>query len=326
MTTFRWAQPFYWREALLCLPAIPLLLGLGVAVHAELAGAIAAGAAFSVGLGAGRGLRRSRWGAMLGAALGIPLMAFIGSLIGEWLSLLVLIAGFCAAGCAALGLLDDDLWWVALQMVIALLVAGYFAGSLSVALDRALYSLAGGATQLLLVVGIATLFPTFLDPVASVAKPTPAPALLAVHAARAAVSVMLALLAAEGLHLANSYWAPMTAMLLIKPDVSETRERGTARLVGTLAGCVAATAFVTAIRGERVLQVAGFTLAASAAVALQKAHYATMTAAVTAAIVLLTSLGAGSVVLNSEHRLEATVVGGVIALGVVWVPWRRLPR
>jgi hypothetical protein len=55
---------------------------------------------------------------------------------------------------------------------------------------------------------------------------------------------------------------------------------------------------------------------AGLAYALQKAHYATLTCMITATVVLLLTLGRGYVVINAEHRLIATVLGGVIALVV----------
>jgi hypothetical protein len=57
-------RPFHWREAMLCARALPLLLYFGLANGQPLRGAIAAGAAFSVGFGAVRELGRRRWGAM----------------------------------------------------------------------------------------------------------------------------------------------------------------------------------------------------------------------------------------------------------------------
>lgn len=86
----------------------------------ELDGVVAAGAALSVGFGASRELHGRRWRAMLAATLGISLAAGIGSLVGLVPWLLMLCMGAAAAACAALDLLDDDLWWVSLQVAIAL--------------------------------------------------------------------------------------------------------------------------------------------------------------------------------------------------------------
>jgi uncharacterized membrane protein YccC len=59
----RHASPFHWREAGLCVPAIPALLIAGVAMNQPVYGAVAAGAAFAVGFGAARDLHGWRWAA-----------------------------------------------------------------------------------------------------------------------------------------------------------------------------------------------------------------------------------------------------------------------
>lgn len=85
----------------------------------------------------------------------------------------------------------------------------------------------------------------------------------------------------------------MTALIVLKPRLSETRTRGLERLGGTLAGCAIATAFAWLCRENSVALIAGMTLSAGAAFALQKAHYGSLTLAITATIVLLSSLGQG---------------------------------
>ena len=67
-------------------------------------------------------------------------------------------------------------------------------------------------------------------------------------------------------------------------------------------------------------------MTASAAFALQKAHYALLTIAITAAVVLLLTLAhVGDVTTNAEHRLFATVLGGAMALVVARIA-PHLPR
>ena len=50
------ARPFYWREAGLCLPAIPLILAASIAAGQMAYGAVAAGAAGTLTLTVGAGL------------------------------------------------------------------------------------------------------------------------------------------------------------------------------------------------------------------------------------------------------------------------------
>jgi hypothetical protein len=312
-----------WRESLLSLPAMPLLLLIGLASGNELRGAIAAGAAFSVGFGVSRGLHGRRWGAMLAATFGIAFAAMVGSLAGNSLWVLAALAGTGAFICGFFGLRDDDLWWVTLQIVIALLVAGNFPGSWLAAAERSLETLVGGLTQVVLVIGLSRIFPAAIIPLpAPASRPSTSNVEAMVHALRAAICVTLALLLAHAAGLANAYWAPMTALLVIKPRLIETRIRGARRLVGTVAGCAAATLFVILVEAKAGPLLVGLTLAATSAFALQKANYASMTAAVTATIVLLISLSTADVVMTSEHRLFATIMGGVIAWLVACIPVR----
>jgi hypothetical protein len=311
------ASPFHWREAGLCVPAMPVLLIAGLLLHQAVYGAVAAGAAFAVGFGAARDLRGWRWAAMGAATAGIALATFVGCTLGQWTPVLVVAASVAAAGCAAFALFDEDFWWVTLQVVIAMLVASYYPSPGPVALGRAAAVLAGGLTQMVIVMILALLFPAAggrLPP--GPAKPKPDRRLLIGHVVRAAVCVAAALIAAHGLGLSNGYWAPMTAMLVLKPGLSETQTRGLARLTGTLIGCIAASAFAIAVDQSRPALLAALTLTAGGAFALQKAHYATLTCMITATVVLLLTLGRGDVVLNAEHRLIATLLGGVIALVV----------
>jgi len=159
-------------------------------------------------------------------------------------------------------------------------------------------------------------------------KPPPERKLVVSHAIRAAVCVVLALAVAWGLGLANSYWAPMTAMLILKPGLSDTHTRGVARFTGTIVGCVLASLYALAVGYNPALLLAGIGLTACAAYALQKAHYAILTSAVTATVVLLLSLAQGGHALtNAEHRLIATLLGGVIALAIARIaPHRPLDQ
>ncbi len=315
------SQPLYWREALLCVPAVPCLLLAGISTGQIAYGAVAAGAAFAVGFGAARDLRGRRWGAMIAATFGTSLAALVGSLTGQWPAILVGVAAVSAGACAVLALLDEDLWWVSLQMLIALLVGGYFAGPPGSALERSAAVFLGGAAQVAVVVVLARVAPRSAARLpAGPPKPAPSTTLLLAHSTRAAICVGMSLEAARALDLANNYWAPMTAMLVLKPGLGETRTRGAERLSGTLAGCLIATLFAFSVDDRRAWLLAGVAASAGAAFALQKAHYALLSCAITSTVVLLlsTTRGGGALA-NAEHRLAATLLGGGIALLVAMV-------
>lgn len=318
-------RPFHWREAALCVPALPLIILAGYFLGYPVQAATAAGAAFAVGFGAARELRGRRWAAMLLATAGMVCAAFAGTLLGQESAAFVIVAAAAAAGCAALALYDEDVWWVVLQVVIIFFVAGYYHGGVAAAAERSIMVLVGGAIEIGCVVGLARLFPKSATPFLGTAMVQRADrGTLVRHVVRAALCVGTSLFAIQQLGLANGYWAPMTALIVLKPRLRETSARGLARLGGTLGGCLAATGFAAAFHGESWVLLGGVTLAAGSAFALQKAHYAGLTASITATIVLLVSLGSGDALTNAEHRIAATLIGGVLALVIaVVVPGRR---
>jgi hypothetical protein len=321
-------MPFHWREATLGVPAIPFLFLAGQWIGQPAYGAVAAGAAFSVGFGAARDLRGRRWGAMLGAMAGMALAGFVGTLIGASLVLSAMIAGLLAAGCAVLALRDEDVWWVMLQSVIALMVAGYYPGGVEQAAERTGAVLVGGAVQILFVVTLASLVPQASKRLPRGPAPKPVDRELVIsHAFRAGLCVALAIVIARQLQLSNDYWAPITALLVLKPGLHDTRARGLERLLGTLTGSVLATLFAVLVADNSTALLIGATVTVGLSYALQKARYPIFNIAVTATVVLLVTIGHGGVVVNAEHRVVATLIGGLIALGVAFLvrkPRRRI--
>lgn len=308
-------RPFHWREAALCVPALPLILLVGQALGHPIQAATAAGAAFAVGFGAAREMRGRRWAAMAWAMAGMVVAGFAGTLLGQESLAFVLVAAAAAAGCAALALYDEDVWWVVLQVVIVFFVAGYYHGGIAAAGERAAMILLGGMIEIGSVVALARLFPRSAAPfLAPAVLPPPQRGTLVRHVLRAALCVGISLVVIQRLGLANGYWAPMTALIVLKPRLRDTRARGLARIGGTLGGCLVATLFAAAFHAESWIFLAGAALAAGSAFALQKAHYAGLTASITATIVLLISLGTGDAVANAEHRIAATLIGGGLAL------------
>ena len=319
--------PFHWREAALGVPAMPVLILLGRWFGWPAGGAVAAGAAFAVGFGAARELRGWRWAAMLGALVGMSVAAFFGTVLGQHSIAFLVVAAAAAAGCAALALYDEDLWWVVLQVVIIFFVAGFFEGPLKAAEWRAGMVFAGGAAQVGIVWMLAHLFPRAAAPIIrSTLEPNTDRRLLIAHMVRAALCVAGSIALIVPLHLANGYWAPMTALIVLKPRLHETRSRGLARLGGTVGGCIVATLYAILCRDQPALLLAGMTIAAGAAFALQKAHYAALTASITATVVLLVSLGDVTPLVTAEHRIVATLIGGVLALLVAMVVPHSLRR
>lgn len=308
-------QPFHWRLGLVGIPGIAIVLLVGRLITDPLHAAIAAGAAFSVGFGLSRDLFGRRWGAMAAAMIGMAVAGALGTLAGAWFPALAIISAGLAALCAVFALSDEDLWWVALQVVIAFMMAGYFPGGLDAAAERALAVTVGGAVEIATVAMIAALLPTPLRRLPLAAGRRDFQRSLAIaHAMRAALAVLLSLSIASGIGLAFDYWAPITALIVLKPGLHDTRARGWSRLLGTAGGCLLATLWA----GGFAIGHLGLTIGAIIAIAftysVQKASYEIFSAAVTMTVVFLVSLGQGGAVDNAEHRLLATIIGGLAAL------------
>ncbi|MGH8220015.1 MAG: FUSC family protein [Steroidobacteraceae bacterium] len=112
----------------------------------------------------------------------------------------------------------------------------------------------------------------------------------------------------------NGYWAPMTALLVIRPTLQETVSRGIARGVGTLIGAGVATLVAAILRPGVDLTAALVVLFAWGAYAMRRVHYAALTTSITACIVFLLALFGLPEPANAVHRIVATLLGGTVAL------------
>lgn len=252
--------------------------------------------------------RRHAWHGLAGA---------LGTIAGASFPVLAIVSAGLAALCAVFALSNEDLWWVTLQVVIAFMMAGYFPGGLGAAGERALAVIVGGTTEIATVATIAALLPSPLRRLPlTMTRRDFQRSLAIVHAIRAALAVLLSLSIASGIGLAFDYWAPITALIVLKPGLHDTRARGWSRLLGTAGGCLLASLWA----GCLAIGHAGLTIGAVVTIALtysvQKANYEIFSAAVTVTVVLLVSLGQGDAIGNAEHRLLATIIGGLAALVV----------
>ncbi|TCJ98429.1 fusaric acid resistance family protein [Volucribacter psittacicida] len=303
----------YWRELILCSPAILLVLAISTDfsyIHAV----IMVGAAFSVGFGASRSFYGHRWGALTASAVGMAVAAVAGSLFGHEGLWLYLAIALLSAGCAILTSYNNDLWWITLQIVVAFLVASYYPEDWENALLRGAFTLLGAGLQLVGMMLSAKLFPysaTLLPPVAL-------SALSFNKQIRFVIAVILAvnfsLYIAKSAGLANDYWAAMTALIILRPDSKTTLERAINRFIGTLLGCCFATLAIYGLQDNALMLLSLLALTSGAAFSMQKAHYALLTSMISATIVLLIGLGSGDPVAITEHRIIATLLGGGVTL------------
>ncbi len=316
-------QPFDWHHAVVCAPGMAACLIYGLVAHDTVTAAIAAGAAYSVGFGLRR-VRKTR--SMLGAAALMTAAAFIGSLASASFPVFVLVAALAAAGCACLALIDDDIWWVALQATIALLLASHYPATPQAVLIRAGIVFAAGVSQMLIVLLLDRVLPkSHPKPVLNIPIPATKRALLT-YGSVAAVSVTLALLSAHAFGLEKAYWAPMTALIVLKPKYHLTRQRGFERLAGNLAGCALATGVAILLPPLAWFDTVLCIVSSACSYALIKARYAAFSFAVSFTAVMLLFTAHQSAIIGAEQRIYATVLGGLISMAVMWLASKTVAR
>jgi len=163
MPQFKDIFRFNTHGALLAMPGFAFLLVGGVSAGTAMPASIAAAAAFSVGFGATKRVIHNRWAAMTLAGVGMTLVAFIGTILGNDPYMALAATALMGGLCGALISRDIDLWWVWLQIIIAFLLALHFPGNALDGLHRAVLVAGGSAIQIAavgLMVGVIRLSPS----------------------------------------------------------------------------------------------------------------------------------------------------------------------
>jgi hypothetical protein len=143
------------------------------------------------------------------------------------------------------------------------------------------------------------------------------------HALRLAVTLAIATGLYQVLALPRGYWAPLTAVIVLKPEFSETFSRGIARVLGTLFGAGAATVITIVLEPGAVMLTALVLAFVWAGYALFRTNYAIFTVCITAYIVFLLGLTGVAEATTAEYRILYTTAGGALALIAygVWPTW-----
>jgi hypothetical protein len=113
----------------------------------------------------------------------------------------------------------------------------------------------------------------------------------------------------------HSWWLLVTFYIVLMPSAARTHDRVLARVIGTIAGALAA-GLIVALAGGTPRLVALVAVLAMTYFALAGKQVA-FAASLTLVIVLAGSTDAGTTVLLGIERIVATIVGGFAALGVV---------
>jgi Fusaric acid resistance protein-like len=334
---FNWHNQTF-RDDLVLLPAIAICLGVGIWLGHPSAGMIAAGGAMTVGFGARQSIDDSRLLPMLFVSIGMTFAAFLGVIIGYTNYLLVPMAALWGFGYGMLTTREEGYSWVGQQCVITFLVASAFPASIGPACDRALLILAGGAVQIISSAILLQLFRQLGDHLSSLARYIRAEHLamrsaylLATqsiigrrflssaipYSLRLAVTLAVTTEIYRRLNCQSGYWIPMTALLVLKPGITDTVSRAIARLIGTLAGAIAVSSCLAHIPEPSPLILAAFTLLfAWLSYGTTNINYALFSVCITGYIVFLLSINHVPGPTIAQRRAICTALGGSIALAV----------
>jgi uncharacterized membrane protein YccC len=149
------------------------------------------------------------------------------------------------------------------------------------------------------------------------------------HAVRLAAVAPLGYLIAARLPVAHGYWAPLTSVMVMRPDFHRTYARAVARFAGTLAGVALATGMVRALGPDAHVFDALAVVSAGLSYTLIRTGYAYSQCFTAAYVVFLLGMGGQGWEQTVPERVVLTLLGGALAMlaYVVFPAWEtpRLP-
>ena len=318
--------------------AVALALLVGDFTGHRSAGSIAAGAAFTVGFAVFHEALSSTLLSMAFLAAGIASATLAGSLGAQSTVVVLILCVVAALNYGILTTLDPTASWIGQQCGVYVVISSYFAQGIHYAVGRAGMVLTGGALQMLLYTGFRFLHRH------SHAGDSPPPPLMRQLRTRlsqlwrcvrsdlrwraASDDYVLKLVITLGLstalyrylHWRNGYWAPMTALLVLKPKWANTLSRGIARLTGTLVAVTICFLFSVLLPAfHHWIFFVLIVLTAYLCFALQAVNYALFSVALTLYTVFLFGFGGFSERSAAGLRLVNTALGGVLALLIDYI-------
>ncbi|CAO0830553.1 FUSC family protein (Fragment) OS=Streptomyces microflavus OX=1919 GN=G3I39_39020 PE=4 SV=1 [Streptomyces microflavus] len=139
------------------------------------------------------------------------------------------------------------------------------------------------------------------------------------HAIRVAVVAVAGYFVGAALPLGHGYWAPMTAVMVMRPEFSQTYGRSVARFGGTLVGVGLATAIVQTAHPDARLSALLAVVCAGLMYLLMRTGYAVGQVCVSAYVVFLLGMAGDDWSQTVTERIVLTLVGGLLAMRSVTV-------
>jgi hypothetical protein len=332
LIAFKWSA-FHPIASLRRVPALLICVIAGLCLNQPTYGVIATGAALGVGMAGFRQVRGSRFLCMMASVVSMSVSAVVGSLAGNSPFAAVLVTSLWGFACGLLTVLGEDIGWVVMQGVIALVVATAFPSYSFDAAARAVFIMAGASVQIpcLLMLwaaaGLSWTGPEFPNPETKPTPLTPYSVLWAnflaswqpntvafTYAARVGLTMAVAIELDHLLRLQNGYWLPMTTIIILKPDFYRTYAGGIERVVGTLVGVAAATLIAILLHPHHYILTAMVALFGFLAYGFLKTNSVAFSASLTALMVFLIALSGYPEMTVGWHRFTNTFLGSALAL------------
>jgi Fusaric acid resistance protein-like len=335
-TVFQWQNQTLRADLILILP-VAVCLGIGIIIRHPAAGMIAAGGAVNTGFGQKHRIEQSYLLPMIFVTLGMGFSGFLGVLIGHENLLLVIMTALWGFGYGMLTTRPEGYGWVGQQCVITFLVASAFPASAKAAAEQGLLLFGGGTVQLLFSSVLLRVFghlgshllqlSRYLNEEQSAlhsALLQTADSVLQRRLLNSAIPYSIRLAATIGisteiyrrLHYPSGYWIPMTALLVLKPGLTDTVSRAIARMLGTMCGAITASFVLVHVHPSLPFLALGTLIFAWLAYGFLNVNYALFTTSVTGYIVFLLSLNEIPGPTIAHRRAFCTALGGLIALCV----------
>ncbi|MCX5532839.1 FUSC family protein [Streptomyces sp. NBC_00006] len=134
------------------------------------------------------------------------------------------------------------------------------------------------------------------------------------HANRVAAVAVAGYLIGDVLPFGHGYWAPMSAVMVMRPDFSQTYSRAVARFGGTLVGVTAATAILQLAHPGTYLSAVLAVVCAGLMYLLMRTGQLAAQGCVAMYVVFLLGMGGQEWSQTVPERVVLTLVGGVLAM------------
>lgn len=134
------------------------------------------------------------------------------------------------------------------------------------------------------------------------------------HAIRVSVVAAAGFLLGTALPFGHGYWAPMAAVMVMRPEFSQTYSRSVARFGGTLVGVGVATGIVQAAHPDATLSAILAVFCAWLMYLLMGTGYAVGQVCVSAYVVFLLGMAGDELSQTVTERVVLTLVGGLLAM------------